>query len=415
MFFLTAILAFISATLITAISIPRIIAVSVKKHLMDMPDDGRKQHRQPTPTLGGAGIYLSCILVASVANAFYPMESFSLLLASVTLLFIIGLTDDLIGMSVYKRLLTQAAAATLIVIAGGVQIEHMGGLFGIQELPETASQIFSIFAMIIILNAYNLIDGADGLAGTVGIITAGTFSVLLFMNGAYPEALLALILAGALLGFLFYNVEPARIFMGDGGSMMIGFLLAFLGVSVMQANLITAPVWIPSVAVFVFAVLIIPMYDTLRSITLRVYHGRSPLSPDANHLHHVLQRFGYSHRGVVLVIALANLTILATAFMLRTQDVHLMLAVTLLQAWLILPVAKRFMKWLQQLEARRFTRMITSAVTANITVNNGAANSGAASHGAMNGNGNGNGNIPTPGLQKKFAHKKNPLEAAELF
>jgi UDP-GlcNAc:undecaprenyl-phosphate/decaprenyl-phosphate GlcNAc-1-phosphate transferase len=401
-------LAFISAALITAISIPRIIAVSVKKQLMDMPDDGRKQHLRPTPTLGGAGIYLGFVLVASVNNAFYPVESFSLLLACVTLLFIVGLTDDLIGLSVHKRLITQVTAATLIVVVGGVQIEHLGGLFGIYELPSIAAQVFSVFTMVIILNSYNLIDGADGLAGTIGMIAASVFATLLFFNGAYPQAILALIIAGALLGFLIFNVEPARIFMGDGGSMMTGFLLAFLGFAVMQANTLTAPVWMPSIAVFVFAALIVPMYDTMRSITLRLYHRRSPFAPDSNHLHHVLQRFGYSHRGVTLVVGLATLTILATAILLRGQNVHLTLAVILFQAWLILPVARRFMRWLQQLEARRFTNIVTNAVstqrtgspeTANKTLNNGNGTQNANSH-----------STPNP------AHTtKKPLETAEIF
>jgi UDP-GlcNAc:undecaprenyl-phosphate/decaprenyl-phosphate GlcNAc-1-phosphate transferase len=244
--------------------------------------------------------------------------------------------------------------------AGGVHIEHLGGLFGIGAIPEIPAKLFSVFAMVIILNAYNLIDGADGLAATVGIVASIAFGTLLFQNGAYSQAMLAFTLTGALFGFLYFNFEPARIFMGDTGSMVVGFLLAYLGFAAMQANAILSPVYIPAIAIFVFAALIIPMFDTMRIIALRLYKRQSPLRPDHNHLHHVLQRYGYSHRGVALVIAASNTIILLTAFIMRFQEVHLMLALALLQAWLILPVAAKVMQAVQHFESRRIAKMLIS-------------------------------------------------------
>jgi UDP-N-acetylmuramyl pentapeptide phosphotransferase/UDP-N-acetylglucosamine-1-phosphate transferase len=170
---------------------------------------------------------------------------------------------------------------------------------------------------------------------------------MLYFNGYIAESLLAFALAGALFGFLLYNFEPAKIFMGDTGSMVVGYLLAFLAFRTMQSNDVASLAYTNSAAVMAFAVLIIPMYDTARVILIRLKNKQSPLSPDANHIHHHLLRAGYSHRGIVVVMAFANLVILTMAFILRDLNVHVILAGSVGMAVLILPVGKAIMRTLR--------------------------------------------------------------------
>lgn len=350
--------AFLLGGMIAAFSIPRVIKLSIRKKLMDIPDNGRKQHKAPTPTLGGVGIFFGFVLSISVVGGFMAPDYFPFLIAGVILLFIVGIKDDLMGVSAKKKLVAQIIASALVVYGGGIYIPEMGGLFGIYSVPAHFSQPFSVFAMVIILNAYNLIDGVDGLAGSVGFIASATFGTFLFLNGAVNEAVLAFALAGALAGFLIYNFEPARIFMGDTGSMVVGFLLAMLSFNVMQTNLAAEVAYMPASAVMVFGVLIIPMYDTLRVILIRIKNRQSPLNPDSNHMHHVLLKTGYSHRGIVLVMAAANLLIITTAFLIRDVNVHLLFGVMALQAMLILPIGRTVMHIIRGREEEAYMRQI---------------------------------------------------------
>ncbi|MCH8525159.1 MAG: undecaprenyl/decaprenyl-phosphate alpha-N-acetylglucosaminyl 1-phosphate transferase [Balneolales bacterium] len=325
---------------------------------MDLPDNGRKQHKAPTPTLGGVGIFFGFVLSISIVGGFMAPDYFPFLIAGITLLFVVGIKDDLMGVSAKKKLVAQILASVMVVYGGGIYIPELGGLFGINSIPAHLSQPFSVFAMVIILNAYNLIDGVDGLAGSVGFIASATLGTFLFLNGAVNEAILAFALAGALGGFLIYNFEPTRIFMGDTGSMVVGFLLAMLAFNVMQTNLTAEVVYLPASAVMVFGVLIIPMYDTLRVILIRLKNRQSPLNPDANHMHHVLMKSGYSHRGIVLVMATASIIIITTAFILREVNVHLLFGVMAAQAMLILPVARTLMHIIRGREEEAYMRQI---------------------------------------------------------
>jgi UDP-GlcNAc:undecaprenyl-phosphate/decaprenyl-phosphate GlcNAc-1-phosphate transferase len=346
-----AILAFFMSAVIAAMSMPRVIRLSVKKRLMDNPDNGRKQHKNPTPTLGGVGIFFGFILTASVLGGFIPAEGYPFLVAAMVLLFIVGVKDDLMVVEARKKLIAQIVASSLIVFGTNTYIPDLGGLFGINGLPVLPAQLFSVFAMVIILNSYNLIDGIDGFAGTIGFIASSTFGTLLYLNGYLAESIMAFALAGALVGFLIYNFDPARIFMGDTGSMVVGILLAYLGFRTMQANPVAGPAYIPGVAVFVFAVLIIPMYDTARVIVLRLRNGQSPMAPDANHIHHNLMRAGFSHRGIVAVMGMANLLILTTAFILRELPAWAILTGVIGMAMLILPSAKMLIKVVRRTDA----------------------------------------------------------------
>ncbi|MEM6342595.1 MAG: MraY family glycosyltransferase [Bacteroidota bacterium] len=275
--------------------IPVVIETAHKKGLFDLPD-ARKQHTQPTPPLGGIAIFLG--MVGSILfwgdAATFELIRFPLL--AMLFLFFVGLKDDLLEMKALKKLVIQLLLALIVAVAG-LRITSLNGFIGIYELPIVVQYVLTILFIVGLTNAYNLIDGIDGLAGGIASIAGLTFALLFFHIGDYGFAICSLAMVGALLGFLKYNFSPAKIFMGDTGSLSVGVLLSILAVRLLgQAYLFEQSLfhadWIP---VWIFAVLAVPMLDITQVMIKRIMEKRSPFSPDRGHVHHMLQRIGYNH------------------------------------------------------------------------------------------------------------------------
>ncbi|WP_424099206.1 glycosyltransferase family 4 protein [Moorena producens] len=296
------VVAFIVAALIVFNTIPIVKAAAIKYQYTDLPAE-RKVHRQPMVRLGGisiaAGTLLALFLVWSLGGlADFPpgvsSEVWAVVLGSFCF-FLIGVTDDLVSLSPLTRLLLQAGVASVawemgleisVVSLPGVGIIHLGWL----SLPLT------VFWLTGVVNAINWIDGLDGLAsGVAGIAGVMIFLLSLFM-GETEAALISAALVGSLLGFLYYNFNPAQIFMGDGGSYFIGFTVASLSVMGLVKGAVATTVLLPLV------VLAVPLLDMSAVIILRLYHGSSPFQADQRHLHHRLLKTGLSHRLTVLLI-----------------------------------------------------------------------------------------------------------------
>jgi UDP-N-acetylmuramyl pentapeptide phosphotransferase/UDP-N-acetylglucosamine-1-phosphate transferase len=227
----------------------------------------------------------------------------------------------------------------LVIGPGGLVLSNLGGVFGEHHIPHWAGILLTAFTMIVVTNAYNLIDGVDGLAGGVGMIASIFFAWWFWQAGMMAESVLAITLAGSLLGFLWYNFSPASTFMGDTGSQIVGFLLAFLAVSFVSNGLTTASI-VPfqhAIPVLVLAVLIVPLYDTLRIFILRVLQKKSPFHPDRLHIHHQLLDTGFNHKGTCFVIYGFNLAIIALAMLLSQVNINLMLGIVLLSTVLLFP------------------------------------------------------------------------------
>jgi UDP-N-acetylmuramyl pentapeptide phosphotransferase/UDP-N-acetylglucosamine-1-phosphate transferase len=194
----------------------------------------------------------------------------------------------------------------------------MHGFLGINELPEMFSIMLTYFTIIVIINSFNLIDGIDGLAGTLGIISAAIFGSYFLAAGMVPYAVMGFALAGSLTAFLIFNYNPARIFMGDTGSMLIGLVNAILVVkfiSVAQTPGTDVPVYAaPAVG---FTVLLIPLLDTLRVFGIRIFHQRSPFIPDRNHIHHLMLDKGWSHNTITFTLAGFSVVFVAAAYSFR--------------------------------------------------------------------------------------------------
>lgn len=335
---LFTVLGLLTALAITLKAIPAIITVARLKGLTDSPDEERKLHKKIVPTLGGIGIFGGFIIAFAIWGGYYLPDFFPALMAAITILFFIGIKDDILVISPYKKLAGQVLAAAIVVFGGEVVIPGLDGMFGIYQFTPWFGRLFSIFAIIIIINAYNLIDGVDGLAGMVSLVGSTALGTWFLAGGHYAEAIMCFALAGALVGFIYHNFEPARIFMGDTGSLIIGFLVAIAAFRLMQLNPHTTGYPLKNPALFAFATMIIPLFDTLRIIVVRISKGGSPLKADANHVHHNLLRFGLRHRQVTLVLTFANLFIVLVSLMIDHLNVYVHMLSLLVLAAILLPV-----------------------------------------------------------------------------
>ena len=314
-FIYNSLFSFFTAFIITAFSIPTIIQVAKAKRLFDFPDP-RKLHSRIVPTLGGLGIFLGFTTAMTFWTNFENCWHLQFVLTSLIVISVIGIKDDLVGLSPFKKAIGQVVAAVIVVVFGKLRILSMYGIFGIGELPETVSILFTIFTIIVIVNAYNLIDGIDGLAGSFGVVSSVAFGILFLLNkDNNQQAVLAFALTGALLAFLWFNFTPAKIFMGDTGSMMVGFLLAYLCIEFLESTnsgniAIYKGISRPLITM---SIIFIPLFDLVRVFTIRIFKRRSPFKPDQNHFHHMLLMLGFSHSSATVVMSLFSILLIVLA------------------------------------------------------------------------------------------------------
>ena len=336
---LNVLLAFATSAVITAYDIPVIISLARSKKLLDEPDNQRKLHHRPVPALGGIAIFVGIIISFSLwmggnMPAFYPF-----LVAGSVLLLTVGVKDDILSMSAPRKFLAQFLAASVVVIGGNLRLYNLDGLLGIISFPEPVAIFLTVLAIVFIINAYNLIDGVDGLAGSLALLGSVCFGAWFLINGHIGEAILAASLSGALLGFLYYNISPARIFMGDTGSLLIGLTLAVMAFRLIELNAASAVFAFESPTLFAISLLIIPIFDALRIIVVRFLRGSSPFLPDRNHIHHRLISLGFGHRKICRFLVYANIIIIAFAVFLNQSDIHFYFFSILAMAALVLPSA----------------------------------------------------------------------------
>jgi UDP-N-acetylmuramyl pentapeptide phosphotransferase/UDP-N-acetylglucosamine-1-phosphate transferase len=306
------------AFLITFSAIPIIIRVAEMKHLFDVPDDDRKVHANPVPSLGGIGIFAGFILALLMAVPFGGLE-LQFMTAAFMVIFFLGIKDDIVVLTPFKKFLGQLLVASILVFKGGIVISSMHGFLGIQELPYVISVAITIFTIVVITNSFNLIDGVDGLAGSLGLLATSCLGVYFFMVNQHLYSVMAFGMAGALSAFLIFNVSPAKIFMGDTGSLLVGTVNSILVIKFIEfATDPASVVFLPAAPSIGFAILFVPLFDTLRIFAFRILSRRSPFSPDRNHVHHLLLQKGCSHNMVAFLTVSFNLLIIALTFFGRS-------------------------------------------------------------------------------------------------
>ena len=333
------------AFIITFFSIPVIIKVAKKKKLYDEPDE-RKVHKDVIPTLGGMGIFSGFIisLLMGISSAANP--EFQYFVAACLVIFFMGLKDDIMDLSASKKFVGQLVTAGIIIWFGGIQLDHMHGFLGVEAIPPVASYVLTLFTIIVVTNAFNLIDGIDGLAGSLGLITSLSFGLYFYFIDNISYSVMAFSLSAALLAFLIYNFSPAKIFMGDTGSLLLGTVNSILVIKFIQLASDTPTTFrVDTSPAIGFAILMVPLFDTLRVFTLRILNRRSPFSADRNHIHHFLLDLGLSHKSIVMVMGSTAVGFIALAWVLRnlgnTTIIGILLATACLLTSLVYQLRKK--------------------------------------------------------------------------
>jgi len=310
-----ALLHFISAFIITLLTTPLLIRFIISRKLFDVPSD-RKEHAQPVPTMGGIAIFAGMVIAMMLWFPFQnnlPQISF---LFSITILLALGIMDDLRDLAARYKLVIQAALATLVAVAG-IRITSLEGFLGIYDLSLSAQYSLTILTVVGITNAFNLIDGIDGLAGGLGFMSLIALGFFLTMAGDKTFALVAFALAGAMFAFLYFNLNPARIFMGDTGSLVLGFVIGLLSIRLLQLNAAAPQTGAFFNPVFVLSIVFVPFFDTIRVFSMRIWNGKSPFTADRNHIHHILTARGFSHAFAARFICCIHGLLMAEAFWLK--------------------------------------------------------------------------------------------------
>ena len=312
--------------------IPQAIRFAHRFQLVDHPNL-RKTHIKSTPILGGLSIFISAVFALALTSLFlYNSLTVDLnfkivfgLFSAVSLMVFFGLKDDIFDVSPYEKLLFQIITALFVIISCEVRIDNFDGLFGIYELPTTFSYVFSVFVFVTVVNAFNLIDGIDGLSASVGLISTLCFGLFFLLNDLVIQAVIMFCYSGALASFLIFNFKK-RLFLGDNGSMSLGVVISFGIFSVITitngANLVgQTGFFINNASVIILALISFPLLDTIRVFCVRLMQGKSPFIPDRNHLHHHLTSLKLSHIESTLLIVAYTLIITGTAIALNSWDI----------------------------------------------------------------------------------------------
>lgn len=310
------ILAYSSITFLVAIlAFPLLIKLLHRWELLDHPAD-HKIHSEFTPSMGGICILLAVVIALLIA---FPLQEWGRLryfFISLAVIFVVGLRDDILILTPGQKLLGQLLPIALVVFLGEVRITSLFGLYP-NQFPAWISWGLSVFVLVALTNSYNLIDGIDGLAGIISALIFAVLGIWFWMAEDYYLAILAGIFFGAIAGFLQYNWAPSRIFMGDTGTLPIGFTMSVLVIIFLEKNFQLEPAASFRFNASVGAALclfIVPVFDTVRVVILRVFRGQSPFRADHNHLHHQLLRIGLSHAGAALVLVTINVAFIALAW-----------------------------------------------------------------------------------------------------
>jgi UDP-N-acetylmuramyl pentapeptide phosphotransferase/UDP-N-acetylglucosamine-1-phosphate transferase len=344
------ILSFIVSFLVTYFAIPTIINIAREKKLFDLPGE-RRSHTIPTPSLGGIAIFAGIMVSVTLCTPYHVFGRLQYILCAFFIMFLIGIKDDIVAMPASKKLLAQLVAATILVFLADIRISSFFGVFNLHAIPDAVSYPFSIFIIIVIINAYNLIDGINGLSGGLGVLISITLGTWFYLVKQPEMVILCAATIGACLAFLKYNFTPADIFMGDTGSLLLGSITSVLALTFVETHhqLNNQPYAFKAAPGVVISIIILPLFDTLRVFTIRIMKGRSPFSPDRSHIHHMLIDAGLSHMQATFALLTTTLVFILAVFSLRHID-----SLTLIL--MIFGMAFLLTLWLRYVVIRRHKR-----------------------------------------------------------
>lgn len=310
---------FVLSFIISFVSIPSIVNVAHLKQLFDEPGT-RKLHSRSVPTLGGLAIFAGLLISVNLFKSDSIFPELQYVVASSVVIFFLGIKDDILVTAPLTKLGGQLFASFILIIAGDIRITSLHGFYGITDIPYWASIGLSLFVYIVIINGYNLIDGIDGLCSGLGVVASVAFGVWFSQVGQVMLAILAFSLSGALLAFMWFNLfgKKNKLFLGDTGALLVGHVVAVLAFQFNEVNIhLPESLSVHAAPGVAFGILIVPLFDILRVMFIRLVMNRSPFRPDKNHLHHSLLDIGLSHKQATLTLVLVNVVFVAFVFLVN--------------------------------------------------------------------------------------------------
>lgn len=295
--------------------------------------------------MGGIPIVVGVVFSVLIALSISDLSSLKYFLIGIALMFLTGLRDDILTLSPVQKMVGQILPIVILVVFGQITLHSLYELAPKVIFPQYASWFITVFTILILTNAYNLIDGIDGLAGAIGFLILLFFGIWFYSLHMQVLALMSLSFAAAIFAFLFFNWQPSKIFMGDTGALTIGMLLSFLMIEFINSNHLlsgTHPLKFKASISAAVCVLIIPIFDTLRVIILRLRRFQSPFRADRNHLHHQFLNLGFTHAQTVMFLVGINLVFIALAWILRNQSDAVILPLVIVLCLIINYLLKYF-------------------------------------------------------------------------
>lgn len=309
---LGTLIAFVVALAVTALTHPRVAKFAQKRNIVDNPN-ARKLQRNPVPVMGGVAVFFGLVSGLCVSGIFVNVNELLPVIVAMSVMLCVGVIDDVSELSPWLRFVIEIAVVLMLIFTTHISLDSLQGLWGFYDLPLWLSAPLTIFAVVGMINAINLIDGVDGLSSGFCMMASIAFGALFIMTGNYDMAVLAAITMGSLMPFFFHNVfgDRSKMFIGDGGSLMMGVAMSAYVVAVISVRdeaFDAMPDGMGLVA-FTMAVMAVPVFDTLRVMTMRILRRTSPFRPDKTHLHHLFIDLGFSHIATTLSVLSLNLLV----------------------------------------------------------------------------------------------------------
>jgi UDP-N-acetylmuramyl pentapeptide phosphotransferase/UDP-N-acetylglucosamine-1-phosphate transferase len=326
---LRIVLGFGLAFFICFVLTPSIVDIAKAKAYVDIPNK-RGAHQTSTPTLGGIAIFIGFMISALIFLNFNAIPQFQYIIAAMMIIFFVGFKDDIIGISPYKKFFAQVVAALIIFEFGRVQLTSLHGLFNIYGITYNFGLVITLVTIIGVTNCFNLMDGIDGLSASLGILASLFFGIWFYLVGQYDWAVLSSCLVGAFIAFLYFNIygRKNKIFMGDTGSLFLGFVMSILAIEFNETNIgLSGYLAFHAAPAASIGILIIPIFDAIRVFITRLAKNKPPFSPDKTHIHHYLLDLGFSHLSATITLSLTAILFIVISILLRGLTVFQLLII----------------------------------------------------------------------------------------
>lgn len=309
---------FLIACIATQWIFPNVLNVAFTKNIVDNPD-ARKLQRRPVPVLGGACVYFGTVMALCIANLFFDCSDLFPIMCAMTIMLCVGIVDDIIDLSPSLRFFIEILVVGVALCPNDYMIDSLHGLWGINEISVYLAAPLAIVAGVGIINAINLVDGVDGLSTGYCMMASTLFGIMAALVKDWPMLIMAVIAVGALIPFFLHNVfgKYTKMFIGDGGTLFMGVMISVFVMNMLNSE----PLYVEYVAKgmglipFTVAVLAVPVFDTLRVMSMRMLRGNSPFKPDKTHLHHIFIEMGFSHVGTTVSILSLNTLVVGLWFL----------------------------------------------------------------------------------------------------